>query len=129
MCRDGKQQMHNLCFEGREMTEIVNILNRKTPEMLLFVLMVKESDSPRGDLDSYFNLNGENNVEVELKVNGVELKFTPLIERLCEKLDEHILEKAKELLSRSRLEKLEQILSEAEWKIEQELEKLMKDEK
>lgn len=111
------------------MTEIVNILNRKTPEMLLFVLMVKESDSPRGDLDSYFNLNGENNVEVELKVNGVELKFTPLIERLCEKLDEHILEKAKELLSRSRLEKLEQILSEAEWKIEQELEKLMKDEK
>ena len=71
-------------------------------------------------------------VDVELLINGVPVDFQKSIEEMWERLssryNEDVLEKAKQMLSNTRLGKLNDLLDNATWQIEEELNTLFKSE-
>jgi len=89
-------------------------------------------EAKRADLLEHFKIktaDGENTfVEVEMKINGVEVDFsksvTEIWERMQSSYDEDLLEKAKELVGVMRLERLQDIIQGVEDKLEREVNEL-----
>lgn len=112
------------------MSELIDPTLNDTPSIFLLNMMTAEAK--RGDLLEHFkitlNTNEPTKVEVELKINGVEVDFSKSITEMWNRLqasyDEDVLEKAKELVSQTRLQKLNDLLQDAEYKIQAELEEL-----
>lgn len=118
------------------MTErIVSLVNptaHTTPGIYLINVMTRETQGKR-DILEHFKIDPDPSkrsdlVEVELKINGVSVDFEKSVnemwERLSSRFDENVLEKAKELVSGSRLDKLSDILNRVEWELKDEVEKL-----
>jgi len=109
------------------MSEMIDPTTRTAPAIFLINVMSKESD-PR-NLLSHFKIDQVEGqptlVNVELKINGVEVDFSKAITEMWDRLHsshgDDVLKKAKELLRQTRFEKLNALLEEAEWKIEDEL--------
>lgn len=101
----------------------------------IFLINAISREAPRGDVLNHFNIvtkeGHKPEVDVELTINGVSVDFEKTVnemwERLSNRFDEKVLEKAKELVSMSRFSKIEELIQDAEWKIEEELEKLFGD--
>jgi hypothetical protein len=76
---------------------------------------------------------GELAVEVDLKINGVPVSFQKTCDEIWSRwekqFDAEVLKKAKELVNSSRLSRLSEIISNAEWQLEQEIEALYNDRK
>lgn len=106
----------------------------------LVEIMVRESNKGK-DMDTKFNLplreqrpEGEElAVEVEMKINGVPVSFKDSFEELWDRMtsgyDQHVLEKAKELVSGTRLGRLQEIIERFEWELENEVETLYNEQK
>ena len=98
----------------------------------IFLLNTITREVSRGDILEHFRIVHEHGkptlVEVEMKINGVEVDFsksvTDMWERLSSRFDQEVLEKAKDLVSESRFEKLGEIMRQAEYQIHDELEVL-----
>lgn len=111
---------------------MIDPTRRDTPSIFLINMMSAEAE--RGDLLEHFKItlveNTPTKVKVELKINGVEVDFsrsiTEMWNRLQESYDADVMQKAKELISQTRFEKLQDLMQEAEYKIEAELEELFK---
>jgi hypothetical protein len=107
----------------------------RTPHSIMLINAMTRSVG-RGDLLEHFKIvreDGKNvEVDVELLINGVHVDVKKTLdemwERLVSKYHEDVLEKSKELLSQSRLNKLDELIRDAEWKIEEELNKLFPEE-
>lgn len=76
-------------------------------------------------------VGGTCSVDVELKVNGVVVPFAESVTNawniLESSIDKHVKEKALELVSRAKLDKLLYALDNAEWQIENALEKALEE--
>ena len=107
---------------------IVNVTNHNPASVLLLEAMVKKAG--KNNLLQTFGIesNSGGNVEVQLTVNGENVDFESTVNemwtRLTTNYETHVLERAKELISCTRLNKLHNLLQDAEWKIEEELIKL-----
>jgi hypothetical protein len=112
------------------MSEKINPTAHTTPAVFLINTMAREAKGK--DLLEYFRVQRDGkeppSVTVELKINGVEVDFsksvTEMWARLRARHHEDILEQAKELVSNSRLEKLNDIIQLAEFRINNEIEVL-----
>lgn len=112
------------------MSEMISPVANNTPGIFLLNTMTREVS--RGSILEHFRVVREDGkdvlVNVEMKINGVEVDFsksvTEMWERLSSQFDEKVLEKAKELVSESRFEKLDNIMKQAEDQIQAELETL-----
>ena len=111
------------------MSEMINPVSNDTAGIFLLNTITREV--PRADIIEHFRIyqGGDRTlVEVEMKINGVEVDFsksvTDMWERLSSRFDEKVLEKAKDLVSESRFEKLGEIMRQAEYQIQDELEAL-----
>jgi hypothetical protein len=116
---------------------------RKPWSVVLWEIMVREAkgtpDSAiKSDIEQKFNLpdrasREQVEVEVELTINGVPVSFQKSVDELWERTmaqyEQRILEKAKELVSASRLGKLQEIIERAEWQLQEEIETLYNDRK
>lgn len=109
----------------------VDCTARTAPAIMLLEAMVRESKI--AELDKKFGLPAvplrNEFVRVELKINGVEVDFVKTAQEMWERLESQheadVLEKAKELVGRTRLDKVHQLMERFEWEIEQELLKLV----
>ena len=113
------------------MTQMIDPVSRSIPG--IFIINTMTAEAKRGDMLKHFNVDVVSGkkvmVKVEMKINDVEVDFckslTEMWNRLQESYDADVLAKAKELVSNSRFEKLNQLLADAEYKIEDELNSLM----
>ena len=109
---------------------MIDPTRRDTPG--IFLINVMSAEAKRGDLLEHFKINLIRNeptkVEVELKINGVEVDFsraiTEMWNRLQDSYNADVMQKAKDLISQTRFEKLNELLQDAEYKISEELEEL-----
>jgi polysaccharide deacetylase 2 family uncharacterized protein YibQ len=106
------------------MSEQFNVGYSDTPSVMLLNAMAALAPD-NGDIQSIFNLkygDGKCMVDLELSVNGVVIPFKESIQdawkALEATLDEEILKRAMELVSKSRLDKLQMALDNVEWQIE-----------
>jgi hypothetical protein len=112
------------------MSEIINPTEHSTASIFLINAMAK-AVAP-GGLFEHFKIPTNSGqpveVEVELKINGVEVPFKETLnemwDRMRSRYKEDILEKAHELISQSRFEKLNDLLADAEYNIKAELQEL-----
>lgn len=115
--------------------EIVCPTDRTTPAIYLLNTMTREVK--RGDLLEHFKIplvDGQKTVvEVEMKINGVPVNFSESIQDMWDRMfssyEDDVLRKAKELLSATRFDRLNDLLNVAEWEIEQEVTKLLDDQR
>lgn len=111
------------------MSELVDCVNRAAHGHVLIAAMTTASKTSKIDVVKLFGKG--HMVDVVFKINGVDVPFEEtvdnLFERQFEKIDSYVLEKAKELLSVSRFDRLSNKLSELEWQMEEELEKIQKE--
>lgn len=111
---------------------MINPTLRNTPSIFLINMM--SAEAKRDELLEHFKIttvkNTPTKVEVELKINGVEVDFSRAITDMWNRLQEtyraDVMQKAKDLISQTRFEKLQDLMQEAEYKIEAELEELFK---
>lgn len=110
--------------------EVVGPTDHTTPAIYLLNTMSREAK--RSDLLEHFKIKRvdgqKTTVEVELKINGMPVDFSKSIQEMWDRMfnryEDDVLEKAKELLSATRFDKLNQILSAAEDEIEKEVKNL-----
>lgn len=105
----------------------------------IFILNAMSAQTADGDeLFKKFNipeysgqLNYKPTVDIRLLVNGVEVdclkSLKETMDRLLSGYERHIEEKAKELVTATRLDKLLSLLNEYEWQIENEINRLFPD--
>lgn len=112
----------------------ISRINWNTPmSVFLWEAMVRESNKGK-DIDKVFGLEcptpkgKELEVEVDFRVNGVPLNFQKTVEelwgRMSKRFDDEVLQKAKELVNLTRFERLSEIINNAEYQIEQEIERV-----
>jgi len=115
------------------MPEIFNVLGQRGAEILVFNAMAKVAEriENNNDILKAFNLKAEGvetKAEVSVFVNGVEVPFTKCfaegISCLMDQYEEDVKKKAKELILQTKLTNLQYALEQAEWIVEQELDKL-----
>ena len=95
----------------------------------VFLINIMAASPRRQDLLEHFKIqnpaNGITLVEVEMKINGVEVDFsrsvTDMWNRLHDCYEEDVIEKATELVGMSKLDRLASIIREAEQEIESEI--------
>lgn len=118
----------------KKIVEKINPTDRTTSSIMLINAMTHECK--HSDILEYFRIervNGlDTTVDVELIINGVHVdvkkSLDEMFKRLVSRYDDKVLEKAKELLSESRLNRLSRLIQNAEYNIEQELNQLFKEE-
>ena len=101
----------------------------------VFLINTMSDEAKRQDLLDYFKVEIPTDgsfikVKVEMKINGVEVSFsravTDMWNRLSDRYEEDVLEKAKELVGQSKLQRLTDLIQEAECEIEAEIRTLFK---
>lgn len=110
--------------------EKISPVERTTPGIYLLNTMSREAKL--SDLLEHFKIErvkGESvKVEVELKINGVPVNFSKSVEEMWERMlssyNKDVLEKAKELISKTRFDGLNRIMDSVEYQMQCELEKL-----
>lgn len=116
-----------------KIVEKINPIDGKNSSILLLNAMTRECK--HGDILEHFKIEQEEGLDstvgVELIINGVHVdvkkSLDEMFDRLVARYDEKVLEKAKELISETRLGRLQDLLQDAEFKIEQELNLLFKE--
>jgi hypothetical protein len=123
------------------MTEKYQPISRKNwgtiMSIVLWEAMVRESKPE--DMAQKYGIEcptpkgKELEVEVDFRVNGVPLNFKKTVEelgaRMESRFDEEVLKKAKELVNLTRFERLSEIINNAEYQIEQEIERVFNEQK
>lgn len=113
------------------MSEMISPVSETAAGVVLINAMSDEAK--RQDLLEYFKVEiptdgSFTKVKVEMKINGVEVNFscavTDMWNRLSDRYEEDVLEKAKELVGQSKLQRLTDLLQEAEYEIETEIRSL-----
>jgi len=115
-------------------TEAIDPTAYNAPSVMLINAMAALAGDA-GDIAEIFKLEyvkGEKpTVDVQLFVNGVSVPFAAAVtfawESLNAKINKKVEERALELVSRARLDKLLNALENAEWQIEDALEKALKE--
>jgi len=111
------------------MSETINILDTKAANIVIFSAMVEHCKND--DILEVFNIiheGGNSKAEVKVLVNNVEVPFSKCLveamESLMENYDKHLEEKAKKLLSQTKLSGLMYALEQAEDLVGEEFNKL-----
>lgn len=98
----------------------------------IFLINMMSEDVPHGELLKHFRIEQTYNeptlVDVTMQINGVPVDFKKSLEEMWSRLfltyENDVLEKAKTLVSRSKFDKLNDILEQAEYSIMDELRNL-----
>jgi predicted lipid-binding transport protein (Tim44 family) len=113
----------------------VDVVAHTAPSIMLIEAMTRSSKN-----DALLEMFGfpkiplqQHVAEVKLTINGVEVDFVKTAQEMWDRMvhsyEKDVEEAARKLLSKTRFEKLEQIISQAEDEIEREVEALIKEEK
>ena len=121
--------------EQKPIVENLSVVSNDTAGR--FLINVIAAEALGKDLLNKFRFSEEDGhhamADVVLTINGVPVNFTRAIndtwERLVAGFDEAVLKEAKALVSASRLDKLSEILTNAEYRISQEIEELFAESK
>jgi hypothetical protein len=101
--------------------ERINIVERENSAAFFLLAAIAKYDKDK--------MIQEANVEVEIKINGIEFPFKPVIDDLFERFghhfDEQVYEKAKQLVAAASLDNLRASLERAEYEISNALEMAM----
>ena len=108
----------------------INVIGKETSEILIFRAMCRKAKELgfEGDLRKTFGIpERSTTADVILTVNGVEIDIVSALASVMDTYDEHVKTAAKELLAGSKLDNLRAAIETAEYKIQEELDKILAD--
>lgn len=110
------------------MSEKVDVVSDNPASILLLNAMVEHCGDKRELLKEFRISQGEPKVAVELRVNGVLVSFVEVVSEACNLVEASfetaVRKAAEDRLRTSRLANLDRLMSDFDWQIGQELDKL-----